>query len=175
MWKYSRRYGYGRVVERCISFQSKISYDCQHKCIGKPHSSGIRCVRGLGVWFYSETGDVISLVLGLGDGGISNVVSTAIRSHHIIASNSALETPSAAEFKALRIKVFENIQKGGRWRNYQDPFGSVLGPGDGGSQTWCLLPWNIITSLQAMVWWDAYQQLSSLQSNMILLGLLRRD
>ena len=73
-------------------------------CIGKLFNSGFRCVGGLGVWFYSEMGDVTSLsgpiVLGLGDGRVSDVVPIAMRNYHIIASNIALESPSAAEFNA---------------------------------------------------------------------------
>ena len=73
-------------------------------CIGKPFNSGVRCVDGLGVWFYSEMGDVTSLsgpiVLGLGDGRLSDVLPIVMRNYHIIANNSALESPSAAEFNA---------------------------------------------------------------------------
>ena len=99
-----------------------------------------------------------------------------MRNNHITASNSALESPSAAKFNALTFKVIEKLQKGGRWRNYQDPFGSVLGLREGGCQTWHYrFPWKIIISLQVMVWWDAHQQPSSLQSNMRLLGLFRRE
>ena len=49
-------------------------------------------------------GDVTSLsgpiVLGLGDGRVSDVVPIAMRNYHIIANNSALESQSAAEFNA---------------------------------------------------------------------------
>ena len=67
---------------------------------------------------------------------MSDVVQTSMKNYHITSSNSALESPSAAEFSALTFKVIENVQKGGRERNYQDPFGSVLGLGEGGCPTW---------------------------------------
>ena len=40
------------------------------------------------------------IVLGLGDGRMSDVVPIAMRNYHIIANNSALESQSAAEFNA---------------------------------------------------------------------------
>ena len=45
---------------------------------------------------------------------MSDVVQTSMKNYHITSSNSALESPSAAEFSALTFKVTENAQKGGR-------------------------------------------------------------
>ena len=78
--------------------------------------------------------------LGSKGGGLSDVVQISMKNYHITASNSALESPSVAKFNALTFKVIEKLQKGRRWRNYQDPLGSVLGLGEGGCQMWCRLP-----------------------------------
>ena len=45
---------------------------------------------------------------------MSDVVQISMRNNHITSSNSALESPSEAEFNALAVKVFGNFQKGGR-------------------------------------------------------------
>ena len=45
---------------------------------------------------------------------MSDVVQTSMKNYHITSSNSALESPSAAELSALTLKVIENVQKGGR-------------------------------------------------------------
>ena len=45
---------------------------------------------------------------------MSDVVQTSMKNYHITASNSALESPSAAKFNALTFKVIEKVQKGGR-------------------------------------------------------------
>ena len=45
---------------------------------------------------------------------MSDVVQTSMKNYHITSSNSALGSPSAAEFSALTFKVTENVQKGGR-------------------------------------------------------------
>ena len=37
-----------------------------------------------------------------------------VKNYHITASNSALESPSAAKFNALMFKLIEKLQKGGR-------------------------------------------------------------
>ena len=47
-------------------------------------------------------------------GGLSNVVQISMKTYHITAGNSALESPSAAKFNALTFKVIEKLQKGGR-------------------------------------------------------------
>ena len=53
--------------------------------------------------------------LGSGGGGMSDVaLQISMKNYHITSSNSALESPSAAEFSALTFKVIENVQKGGR-------------------------------------------------------------
>ena len=52
--------------------------------------------------------------LGSSGGGLSDMVLISMKNYHITASNSALESPSAAKFNALTFKVIENVQKGGR-------------------------------------------------------------
>jgi len=52
--------------------------------------------------------------LGSRGGGLSDLVQISMKNYHITASNSALESPSPAEFSALTFKVIENVQKGGR-------------------------------------------------------------
>ena len=52
--------------------------------------------------------------LGSSGGGLSDVVLISMKNYHITASNSALESPSAAKFNALTFKLIEKLQKGGR-------------------------------------------------------------
>ena len=65
-------------------------------------------------------GEVTSLSgpiwVGLGSrgGGLSDVVQISMKNYHITASNSALESPSAAKFNTLMFNVIEKLQKGGR-------------------------------------------------------------
>ena len=67
-----------------------------------------------------RSGEVTSLSgpiwVGLGSrgGGLSDVVQISMKNYHITASNSALESPSAAKFNALMFNVIEKLQKGGR-------------------------------------------------------------
>ena len=64
--------------------------------------------------------------------------------------------------------------EGGRWRHSQDPFGSVLGLGEGGCQMWYRFPWKIIISLPVIVRWKAHQQLSSMHWCSMWLKSFRR-
>ena len=50
----------------------------------------------------------------LGTGGGYQALSIVVEKYDITADNGLLESPSTAEFKALTIKVFGNIQEGGR-------------------------------------------------------------
>ena len=64
-------------------------------------------------------GEVTSLSgpiwVGLGSrgGGMSDVVQISMKNYHITASNSALESPSAAKFNALTFRVIEMFRRGG--------------------------------------------------------------
>ena len=53
--------------------------------------------------------------VGLGSGGmeVSDVVQISMNNYHITASNSALESQSAAKFNALTFKVIEILRRGG--------------------------------------------------------------
>ena len=65
-------------------------------------------------------GEVTSLSgpiwVGLGSRGrgLLDAVQISMKNYHITASNSALESPSAAKFNALMLNVIEKLQKGGR-------------------------------------------------------------
>ena len=42
------------------------------------------------------------------------MVQISMKNYHITSSNSALESPSAAEFSELKFKVFGIVKRGGR-------------------------------------------------------------
>ena len=67
----------------------------------------------------SEGREVMSLSgfiwvgLGSGGGGVSDVVQISMNNYHNTASNSSLESQSAAKFNALTFRVIEVFRRGG--------------------------------------------------------------
>ena len=97
-----------------------LSYHYQQKCAGKPIGRCVHLIDGSRCFEMAEGGEATSLSgpiwvdLGSSGGGLSDVVQISMKNYHITASNSALESPSAAKFNALTFKVIEKLQKGGR-------------------------------------------------------------